>query len=187
MSIKTLIIYQNKVLFNILNEIYFKEFNIVNNDNNEIGTINKKDYNNFLVIISEEKDLEFENKLIINKFPLKIKKIKELINISFLKNNYRTQSKIKINKFNLDINSREIKLKDKKLFLTEREINLILFLNNSPAPLNIHKLQKEVWGYSSTLETHTVETHIYRLRKKIKDKFNEENFIISTKKGYIIN
>ena len=73
------------------------------------------------------------------------------------------------------------------MFLTEREINLILFLNNSSTPLNINKLQKEVWGYSATLETHTVETHIYRLRKKIKDTFNEENFIISTKKGYKIN
>ena len=186
MSIKTLIIYQNKVLFNILNEIYFKEFNIVNNDNSEIDTVNQKDLKNFLIIISEKSNLEFENKLVINKFPIKIKKIKELINICFLKNNFRTQSKIKVNKFSLDINSREIKLKDKKLFLTEREINLILFLNNSSTPLNINKLQKEVWGYSSTLETHTVETHIYRLRKKIKNTFNEENFIISKKNGYQI-
>ena len=64
---------------------------------------------------------------------------------------------------------------------------MILFLNNSKSPLNINKLQNEVWGYSSALETHTVETHIYRLRKKIKEVFNEENFIISTKKGYKIN
>ena len=187
MRTKTLIIYQNKILFNILNELYFEDFNIINADNNKIKTLNLKDLNNFLIIISEDNKLEFKNKLVIEKFPLSIKKIKELINISFLKNNYRTQSHIKINKFNLDINSREIRLLDKKLFLTEREINLILFLNNSKSPLNINKLQNEVWGYSSTLETHTVETHIYRLRKKIKEVFNEENFIISTKKGYKIN
>ena len=187
MRTKTLIIYQNKILFNILNELYFEDFNIINADYNKIKTLNLKDLNNFLIIISEDNKLEFKNKLVIEKFPLSIKKIKELINISFLKNNYRTQSHIKINKFNLDINSREIRLLDKKLFLTEREINLILFLNNSKSPLNINKLQNEVWGYSSTLETHTVETHIYRLRKKIKEVFNEENFIISTKKGYKIN
>ena len=187
MRTKTLIIYQNKILFNILNELYFEDFNIINADNNKIKTLNLKDLDNFLIIISEDNKLEFKNKLVIEKFPLSIKKIKELINISFLKNNYRTQSHIKINKFNLDINSREIRLLDKKLFLTEREINLILFLNNSKSPLNINKLQNEVWGYSSALETHTVETHIYRLRKKIKEVFNEENFIISTKKGYKIN
>ena len=51
----------------------------------------------------------------------------------------------------------------------------------------IDELQKEVWEYNSELETHTVETHIYRLRKKIKDKFGDENFIISSKKGYSVN
>ena len=78
-------------------------------------------------------------------------------------------------------------MKDKKIFLTEREVDLILFLNNAKKPTSIDVLQKEVWGHSISLETHTVETHIYRLRKKIKDKFNDENFIISTDRGYKIN
>ncbi len=71
--------------------------------------------------------------------------------------------------------------------LTEREINLIIYLNNSAKPVKIDALQKEVWGHGSKLETHTVETHIYRLRKKIKEKFNDENFIVSFKEGYKIN
>jgi DNA-binding response OmpR family regulator len=71
--------------------------------------------------------------------------------------------------------------------LTERESNLIIFLKNSLKPINISELQDKVWGYSSSLETHTVETHIYRLRKKFKETFGDEKFIISTENGYIIN
>ena len=74
-----------------------------------------------------------------------------------------------------------------KLKLTEREINLMIFLSQSREPVKIEKLQKEVWEYNSELETHTVETHIYRLRKKIKDVFNDEHFILSLKNGYNIN
>ena len=71
--------------------------------------------------------------------------------------------------------------------LTEMEINLILFLKKSNKPVKIDELQKKVWEYNSDLETHTVETHIYRLRKKIKEKFKDENFILSLKDGYKID
>ena len=71
--------------------------------------------------------------------------------------------------------------------MTEREANLIIFLNSSSKPVNVDQLQKKVWDYGDELETHTVETHIYRLRKKIKQKFSDDNFIISTKDGYLIN
>ena len=118
------------------------------------------------MIITQESDLNFKNELIIKDFPLRIKKILELININFLKNNYKLQSNIKVGAYTLNINSKEISYNEKKIFLTERETNLILFLNNSLESVNISKLQKEVWGHSSELETHTVETHIYRLRKK---------------------
>ena len=70
--------------------------------------------------------------------------------------------------------------------LTEREIEIIIFLNKSISAQNIENLQKEVWGHNSNLETHTVETHIYRLRKKILEKFNDSNFIKSLKAGYSI-
>ena len=63
---------------------------------------------------------------------------------------------------------------------------LILFLKSKSEPQKSEVLQKEVWGYLSELETHTVETHVYRLRKKIKDIFNDENFLISQKNGYTV-
>ena len=71
--------------------------------------------------------------------------------------------------------------------LTEKEINLIIFLNNSKNPVSVYKLQKEVWSYKNKIETHTVETHIHRLRKKILKEFKKEDFILSNKSGYYLN
>jgi Response regulators consisting of a CheY-like receiver domain and a winged-helix DNA-binding domain len=122
----------------------------------------------------------------LNKFPISIYSIIEKININLLKQKYLEQSDIFIGKYSVDLNLRLIKINTNKLKLTEREIQIIIFLNNSKTPQNIQKLQKEVWGYNSPLETHTVETHIYRLRKKILEKFADNNFIVSTKQGYKI-
>ncbi len=110
-----------------------------------------------------------------------------MLNIQLIKQKYIDQSKIEINKYNLDLNSREIRKNEKKLKLTEREIDIILYLNENKNPQNIEILQKKVWGHVSDLETHTVETHVYRLRKKIKDIFGDDNFIISLDSGYKIN
>ena len=74
----------------------------------------------------------------------------------------------------------------KELNLTEKEADIIIFLKKSAKPVSINELQTQVWGYNSKLDTHTVETHIYRLRKKIINKFNNDNFIKSTKSGYNI-
>ena len=73
-----------------------------------------------------------------------------------------------------------------KLKLTEKEINTITYLSKSDKPVSIDELQKKVWSYQSDIETHTVETHIYRLRKKILNTFNDKDFIISEKNGYQI-
>ena len=74
-----------------------------------------------------------------------------------------------------------------KLKLTEKEINSIVYLNKAANSVKVHELQSKVWSYQSELETHTVETHIYRLRKKILKVFNDEDFIKSNKDGYQIN
>ena len=103
-----------------------------------------------------------------------------------MKQKYNFQNDIKLNKYKLDLNSREISYNNTKLKLTEREIDVLVFLNESSKPKKIESLQREVWGYTSDLETHTVETHIYRLRKKIKETFNDENLIISEKDGYLV-
>ena len=85
------------------------------------------------------------------------------------------------------MNSRELSLGDQRLKLTEKETNIIIFLFKSKKPVGVNQLQNEVWSYQSDLETHTVETHIYRLRKKIYKKFSDNNFIISEKDGYKIS
>ena len=77
--------------------------------------------------------------------------------------------------------------KDKNLKLTEKEVNTIIYLSRFKKPVNTEELEKNVWQYQSNIETHTVETHIYRLRKKILRKFNDNNFIISKKNGYQIS
>ena len=73
------------------------------------------------------------------------------------------------------------------LRLTEKEIDTIVYLNKSKKPIKIKELQLNVWDHKSKLETHTVETHIHRLRKKIKEKFGDDKFIISSKEGYLVN
>ena len=193
MNKQSIIIYDFEILFIILKEIKenlkFEIFNFKKND--EVSKLNNSTYGNYLIVGKSlsnfiNKDIEKKKLYLIENLPLKIDKFIEKINIQLLKQKYNYQSEIRINKYKLNLNSREISLNKKLIKLTEREIDIILFLNENKKPINIDILQKEVWGYSSELETHTVETHIYRLRKKIKDKFNDEKFILSLKKGYQI-
>ena len=86
----------------------------------------------------------------------------------------------------LDKNEKSLKLKDKKIFLTEKEIQLIETLTKSDVPVSKESIQKQVWFYSDDVDTHTVETHIYRQRKKISEAFLDKNFIKNKKEGYII-
>ena len=187
MNLKKIIIYDYDNLFNILDEIkdyLHLELKKANKENLD-QTI--KDSKSDCLIISKEKVKSLKNNIILDKIPYKINKIVEVINLNFLKKKFVNQSEKKIGFYKIDLNSREISKDSIKLNLTERETNLIMFLNQSSSPVNIDQLEKEVWNYDLKLETHTVETHIYRLRKKIKEKFNDENFIISFKNGYKIN
>ena len=119
-------------------------------------------------------------------YPFNIYDLVEKINTELIKQKYNDQSFIKILNYSLDINSRIISNDAGRLKLTEREIDIILFLNDKKKPQKVNVLQNQVWKYSSELETHTVETHIYRLRKKIIDKFKDDNFILSDENGYFI-
>ena len=142
-------------------------------------------YNSNKVLL---KDFEIDkrNILIVENFPIEFNKLIELINVHLIKQKYNFQSKLSIKDYTIDLNSRTINTENKKLKLTERELDIIMFLKNNKTPQKIEILQNQIWKYSSDLETHTVETHIYRLRKKIKETFNDENFIISQEDGYII-
>ena len=127
-----------------------------------------------------------KNFLDFNDLPLSLKKLLELINIKLIKLKFNNQSKIIIKGYELNFNSKFFSKSNLNLKLTEKEIEIILYLNKSKIKHNVADLQKNIWGYSPNMETHTVETHIYRLRKKISNKFNDENFILSHKSGYFI-
>ena len=186
MNNQTLVIYDFKILYEILDELKeYINFNIIKIDEKKKLDSIHVNKNNFL-IISKKGSVSFPNKFIIDKFPIEFFKLIETININFLKTKYEQQAEISIGNYKLNINSRVISTVNKSLNLTERETNIITFLNNAKKPIKISKLQAEVWGHNSKLETHTVETHIYRLRKKINQSFNDNNFITSSKQGYSI-
>tara|TARA_A100001011_G_scaffold342076_1_gene375323 strand:- start:1425 stop:1979 length:555 start_codon:yes stop_codon:yes gene_type:complete len=184
MNNQTLVIYDFKVLYEILSEIEnYLNFNLIKI--NKLKELNSNSLENYL-IISDRKKKDVVEQIIVNKFPIDINKLIENINIKFLKKKYSQQSEINLGNYKLNLNSRRIHKNEISLNLTEREANIIIFLNNSNKPVKISKLQTEVWGHNSKLETHTVETHIYRLRKKINNIFKDNNFIKSLKTGYTL-
>ena len=188
---------QLTVLHNILNEIKnLLSFDIQNYPTEEefLKDLNKNNSLSKSTIITNSNvrlksiniNIDKRNILVFDNFPIQLNKLIDKINIQLIKQKYDYQSKIRIKDYNLNFNSRIISKNSNELKLTEREIDIILFLKNQTEPKTIDILQKEIWHYSSDLETHTVETHIYRLRKKIKDQFNDQNFILSYKDGYSI-
>ena len=189
MNLKKIIVFDFKVMFDILNEIKdYLNFQLDYADKTNLES-KLKDSDTNLLVLSNKKILNLKGdiNIVMEKKPIGIKKVVQTINLNFLKNNFAKQSEQKIGDYKLNLNSREITKGQLKLSLTERETNMILFLSNSKSSVNIDQLEKEVWNYESELDTHTVETHIYRLRKKIKDIFNDNNFIVSSKDGYKIN
>ena len=184
MNNENLVIYDFKILYEILREINnYINFKLISVD--KVSDLNLKDQNDYL-LVSNKKIKNVENQITLNNFPIDIIKLIESINVKFLKKKYSQQSDIDIGDYKLNLNSRKIFNGTKSLNLTEREANIIIYLNNSKKPVKISKLQTEVWGHNSKLETHTVETHIYRLRKKINNIFEDNNFIKSSKSGYVI-
>ena len=119
--------------------------------------------------------------------PLSFKKLLDLINIKLIKLKFNQQSKITIKGYELNLNSKFFSKGNLNLKLTEKEIEIILYLNDKKIKHNVADLQKNIWDYSTDMETHTVETHIYRLRKKISDLFKDEKFILSHRNGYFID
>ena len=200
------------ILYNILEEIKhnlsfrMENYNKLNDFENFLNE--KKLFNNIIIITEfKNKDFllkkkiqlknifffckknfqnnDFENCNIIQ-YPINIYNFIEKINIQLIKHEYDFKSNVKVKNYFIDLNSKIISKENKSLKLTEKEIEIIIFLNDSEKPKTINDLQNKVWRYSNELETHTVETHIYRLRKKIAESFQDDNFLISTKKGYFI-
>ncbi len=186
MSVQNLIIYKFNSLYRILEELDLDlNFKIIFLDNVDSLNLKVKGLNNYL-IISNKKYPNIVNQFIIDNKPINIFKLIEKINIEFLKLQFNSQSEVKVNNYIIDLNSREMLTNNTKLKLTEKEINTITYLSKSNKPVRIDELQEKVWSYQSDIETHTVETHIYRLRKKILKTFNDNEFIVSRKNGYQI-
>ena len=181
-------------LYEILDEIKenlsFKIIKIESDDN--IKKNPDLDFMNSLIISKSNHKLLLNNNITnknllnFNDLPISLKKLLELINIKLIKLRFNHQSKIIIKGYELNLNSKLFSKDNLSLKLTERETEIILYLNNTKIKHNVADLQKNIWRYSTNMETHTVETHIYRLRQKISDSFKDENFILSHKSGYFI-
>ena len=182
-------------LYEILDEIKenlsFKIIKIENEEDFEKKLdLDRLDY--LLISKTDHKlllDKNINNKIFLdfNDLPLSFKKLLELINIKLIKLKFNQQSKIRIKGYVLNLNSKFFSKDNLKLKLTEKEIEIILYLNDKKIKHNVVDLQKNIWDYSTNMETHTVETHIYRLRKKISDLFKDQKFILSHKNGYFID
>ena len=186
MNNQILIIYQFRYLYQILKELD-NDVNFQIIEANDEKSLNKeiKSLKNYL-ILTKKIIPNIENQFILSQIPIKFIKLIEKLNIEFLKKQFSDQSQININDYVINLNSREMILENIKLKLTEKEVNTLIYLSKINKPISIDELQTNVWGYQSDLETHTVETHIYRLRKKIFKTFKDDNFIISKKNGYKI-
>ena len=186
MNIQKLIIYNLPVLYHIFKELDLNlNFESFLTESENLLKNKIKNLNNYL-IITNKKIHNIDNQLVINEIPINIFKLLEKINIKFLKLQFNSQSKVKINNYIIDLNAREVFSNSTKFKLTEKEVNTIIYLSKSNKPVSIDELQNKVWGYQLDMETHTVETHIYRLRKKILNTFKDDGFIINKKNGYQI-
>ena len=142
--------------------------------------------NKIKVLISnaENKHNFLSNKIIDR--PFSIVNLNKIILNLITGDKFNKNSSIKIKDYVLDKNEKKIKKDNLFIFVTEKEIQLIELLLMSKDPISKKNILKKVWLYSSEADTHTVETHVYRLRKKIQEKFNDDNLIVNVKEGYLI-
>ena len=125
----------------------------------------------------------FTNKIYL---PASLEDINFIIGNSVIKKKFLKNSSIKIKDYILDKNEKKLINGKKYIFLTEKEINLLELFLSYKEPISKNMILDQVWKYSKDADTHTVETHIYRLRKKIKSKFSDEDFILNNKSGYLL-
>tara|TARA_B100000029_G_scaffold114252_1_gene106760 strand:+ start:166 stop:807 length:642 start_codon:yes stop_codon:yes gene_type:complete len=165
---------ENLILLDLSNILITKNL-IRSFGKNSIFLINKKNFNSDLI-----KDYE---KCLL---PFKLNDLLSKIKILSLKKDYKNRSIFQVLDYQLDINKKVIIKNDLKLKLTEKEVTLLVYLIELGRPAKISELLKVVWDYSSESETHTIETHVHRLRKKFIKIFNDENIIKNNTEGYFI-
>jgi hypothetical protein len=212
MSNATISIFGNKIFLKIIREIkLFSEYKITYYEDLDLCVKDAAKLNLLVIFFIEEKNKNFFHKNKINNFPSILitessilknsfsNELTEQLNMPFTiiefkkklisliaKNEFKKNSLIQLNDYIIDKNERKIKKNDLELQLSEKEINFLVLFSKSNEPVNRNVVLKNVWNYSSESETHTIETHIYRLRKKIFNKFGDKNFIKNNDKGYYI-
>ena len=212
MSNLTISIFGNKVFFEIINEIkLFPKYKIKYYEDLDLCVKEAEKYNLLSVFFVDTKvKLSFDrhqmrifpsifigqNSTFKNMFPavfeeqlnmpFSILEFKKKVILMLAKNEFKKNSLIKLLDYTIDKNERKIKKNNSELQLSEKEINFLILFSETKEPLSRDLVLKKVWNYSSESETHTLETHIHRLRKKILEKFNDNNFIKNNNKGYFI-
>ena len=180
----------NKIFFEIINELkLFSKFGIKFYDNHDLymGDSNKE--NQIALFFDNPLNLKIksEGKILENvKIPFKVVELEKKITLLIAKDKFKKNSLINISGYIIDKNERKIKKNNLELKLSEKEINFLIQFNESKGPISKNLVLKNVWNYSADSQTHTVETHIHRLRKKILEKFGDNNFIKNNNKGYYI-
>ena len=191
---------------NTLNELKtFLKFNLFSNenklpvmipDNIDVLICHNQDIQNFKkinnldklqiikILASNSKDKLLKNFDHIINLPTTLNDLNKVVEQAAIKKKFHQNSSIKVKGYLLDKNEKKLIKNDKSIILTEKEIQLIELFSKKNEPLSKNLILSTVWNYSSEADTHTVETHIYRLRKKINKLFEDENFIINTKDGY---
>ena len=153
------------------------------NEKNNLNKLKKSKCIKILVSEKNEKNINFFHSVL--KLPTSVNEINNVIEKSLARDKFGKNSFIKMKNYILDKNERKLNNNGIFLILTEKEVQLLELFFKKKQPVNKNEILSLVWQYASDADTHTVETHIYRLRKKIKDKFSDENFIINNKKSII--
>ena len=208
----TISIFKNKTFLEIINEMkFFSKFKIKHYENLDLCINDGSSKNQITVFFTDEMGDNFFDQIKLNNFPLILinkshhqknnfsRELIENLNMPFTiinfqkkivsllaKYEFKKNSLIALNDYIIDKNERKIKKNDIELQLSEKEISFLILFSESKKPISRNLVLKSVWNYSSESETHTVETHIHRLRKKILDKFGDDNFIKNNNKGYYI-
>ena len=212
MSNLTISIFGSKIFVDIISEIkFFSKFKIQYYEDLDLCIQNAEKHNQLVVFFTKEFNMNFYDKIKECNFPLiliskSLKSLKQLsgslqeqfkiplsmidfekkITLLIAKNEFKKNSLIKLNDYIIDKNERKIKKNNLEIQLSEKEVNFLILFSVNKEPISRNLVLKKVWKYSQETETHTVETHIHRLRKKILEKFGDSNFIKNNNKGYYI-
>jgi len=210
MSNLTISIFENQIFLKIINELklfsefkvkFYDDFNLCLKDSIQheqltILFVDKKNNDNYLKIKNspiiligksfKKKDFTTNNLIEYLEMPFSILELKKKIILLNARHKFKKRSLINLGEYIIDKNERKIKKEDLELQLTEKEINFLILFSQNKEPVSRDYVLKNVWNYSLESDTHTVETHIHRLRKKILNKFKDNNFIKNNEKGYFI-